>query len=379
MTRSTCRVVLFLTVLSAACSSRPRRIILGVGVTAGSRPGIVLAVKEINAAGGIKGLPLEIIGLDWMDSPGDFNLPSVLEWAKKFAETKELLAVIGHSDSASTLSAAAFYNEQKIPQLVTIATNPDITNIGDWTYRLCLSDATQGPVLAEYAVKDWGKRRIAMYYVNDEYGRGLAQLFERRARELGAEIVASVIHRNALLTDDKALIASTLETLKKNGPPDLVVLIQRVGAAIWTVRAIRDAGINADLLGSDNLAQSAFVGGSAGLTDGMRISQFYVPEGGNPRAERFVREYRAANGDEPDYSQAFAYDAVYLLRDAIVHGGYSRQAVKDYLDHLIRETTPVDGVAGRFTLGRDHDARRSLNIVEVRDGRMRHVKAITPE
>src|SRR6185503_187532 len=135
-------------------------------------------------------------------------------------------AVIGHSDSASTLSAASFYNQQKIPQIVTIATNPAITNIGEWTYRLCLSDAAQGPALAEYAVKDWGKRRIAVFYVNDDYGRGLAQLFEKH---------------------DYQMIQSSLKFIKAQGEPDLIVLFQRIAAAEWTIKAIRDAGLHSTI------------------------------------------------------------------------------------------------------------------------------------
>ena len=68
--------------------------------------------------------------------------------------------------------------------------------------------------------------------------------------------------------------------------------------------------------------------------------------------------------------------AVYLVRDAILHGGYSREGVKVYLDRLIRERIPFQGVAGSFTLGPDHDARRSFYIAEIRAGRFQVIKAL---
>jgi len=142
------------------------------------------------------------IGLDWDGSVYSSGPATLLDWTERFNQTKNLVAIIGRSDSASTLSAAASYNRAGIPQLVTIATNPAITNIGVWTYRLCLSNTAQGPALAEYVVKDWKKRRIAIVFVNDDYGRRLAQLFEKRVRELGAEIVGSVMHRDVLDLDD---------------------------------------------------------------------------------------------------------------------------------------------------------------------------------
>lgn len=375
MKRIMISLLLVLLLLPSACNKRPRRIVIGIALTATYHPAAQLAVKEINAHGGIDGVPVELMGLDWkfVDS---FNPEDVLRWAGKFTEEKDLIAVIGHSDSASTLSAAAFYNQQKVPQIVTIATNPAITNIGDWIYRLCLSDAAQGPALAEYAVKDWGKRRIAVFYVNDDYGRGLAQLFEKRVRELGAEIVFSVMHRNALAKDDEALIRSAVVDLKTKDKPDLVVLFQRVGAALFTLKAVREAGLDSSILGGDSLSPAAFAKANTVLTEGLRVSQFFQPRSDDARTTQFLKDFRKFAGRDADYGEAFAYDAVYLVRDAALHGGLSREGVKSYLDRLIRARTQQTGVAGNYVLGPDHDARRSLYIVEVRNGAQTFLKTL---
>lgn len=362
--------------LTLACHPKPARVVFGIGMTSNAHDAVRLAAQEINAAGGIGGVPLELAGLDFAGLQNEFDPVVVLAAADRFVANKDLLAVIGHSDSASTLSAAASYNKIGVPQIVTIATNPAITNIGVWTYRLCLSDAAQGPALAEYAVGEWHKRRIAVFFVNDDYGRGLAYLFERRARELGAEIVASVMHRNQIQEDDKKEIHSALASLKRGTPPDLVVLFQRVVAAEWTVRAIHEAGLAVDTLGGDNLAQYALPAIGPALTNGIRISQFFSLDRSDPRAERFAQTYRQLVGQNPDYAGAFAYDAVYLLRDAVLQGGYSRAGVKAYLDRLIQDRTPVRGVGGTFTFGADHDARRPLYVSEIRDGQFSILKAL---
>ncbi len=365
-----------LIVLAAACRSRPPKVILGIGLTTNAHFGVTLAAKEINDAGGIAGVPLELIGMDWnaVDSP--YNPPTVLDWAQRFATQKDLLAVIGHNDSATTLTASAIYNRQRIPQIVTIATNPSITNIGAWTYRLCLSDSEQGPVLANYSVKEWGKHRIAVFFVNDDYGRVLARFYEKQARNLGAEIVASVMHRNTLQPDDQEHIKSVLANLKKNGQPDLIALFQRVPAANWTIRAAREAGLEADMLGCDNLAQQRFISENPKFAEGIRVSQFFNLESGEPQTKKFMQTYRAFAGVEPDYAQAFAYDAIYLMRDAIAAGGFTRDGVKSYLDLLIQKKIPIRGVGGPYILGPDHDARRSFYISEIREGRFRIIKAL---
>src|SRR5712692_9131528 len=79
----------------------------------------------------------------------------------------------------------------------------------------------------------------------------------------------------------------------------------------------------------------------------VRVSQFYLPSSTDPLAMKFFNSFREYTGSAPDSGQAFAYDAVYLVRDAIVKFGFSRGAIKDYIDYLInliKEKTLVNGV-----------------------------------
>lgn len=351
--------------LAAGCSRKPARVVIGVAITQLQHPAVELAAREINAGGGVGGVPVELMGLEWQVTDY-FDSVEVLKWANRFADREDLLAVVGHSDSASTLSAAAVYNQKEIPQIVTIATNPAITNIGSWTYRLCLSDAVQGPALAEYAVRDWEKRRIAVFYVNDAYGRGLAELFETRVRELGAEVISSTMHRNSLGLDDKQLIRLTVSRIKKE-KPDLFVLFQRMTAALPTLAIIREAGLDTDVLGGDALGPIQFVQADPKLTERMRVSQFYVP-GDDKRSADFVRNLRESAREDPDYARALAYDAMYLIRDAVLSSGYTRRGIKEYLDRVIRDGTVINGVGGAYSISRDHDARRPMYIAEIRNG-----------
>ena len=376
--RSSLIWVVLLMLLPLSCVSRPRRVVIGIALSSANHPAVELAASEINAGGGIDGVPIELMGLEWKIG-NVYNATEILDWANRFANTKDLVAVVGHSDSSSTLSAAALYNQKGVPQIVTIATNPGITNIGHWTYRLCISDAAQGPLLAEYSVGEWAKKRIAVLYVNDAYGRGLAELFEARVREMGGEIVASIMHRNVLADDDQKMIRSSLRGLEGKDRPDLFVLFQRVDAALWTIRAIREAGFNAGILGGDSISPMSVLQRDPKLQEGMRISQFFMPDRDSERVKSFLLSFHEVAGTDPDYGNAFAYDAIYLLRDAIVRGGFSRNGVKSYLDRLIREQTPVQGMGGSYTLGSDHDARRSLHIVEAHNGSQVLLKTLPVE
>lgn len=355
-------------VMLAGCA-RPERIVIGVALTDSEKPAVELAVEQINAGGGIGGVPVELAGLDWRISDAA-PAAEILEWADRFAADDDLVAIVGHSDSASTLAGASIYNQRRIPQIVTIASNPAITGIGEWTYRLCLSDARQGPALAEYAFHGWHKRRIALFYVNDDYGRGLAREFTRRARELGAEIVASTFVRSKLQPDDRMLIEAAVASFAalKEGP-DLVVLFTRPSAG-WTIlRAIREAGLEVEVLGGDNLSRPVFAAREPALTEGIRVSHFLPPGAGGSADGSLPARYEALTGEPPDYGAVFAYDAVLLLREAIAGGGPSRAGVKAYLDEAIATTRTFSGLTGEYHLAEDHDARRDLFVVEARSGR----------
>jgi len=112
------------------------------------------------------------------------------------------------------------------------------------------------------------------------------------------------------------------------------------------------------------------------LMEGVRVSQFFVPRLDDPRTASFIADFQAFTGKEPNYGHAFAYDAVYLVRDAVLHNGASRDGVKAYLDHLIHDRIQSNGVVGPYTLGEDHDARRALHVVEMRSGNQIFLKTI---
>jgi branched-chain amino acid transport system substrate-binding protein len=376
MIRPTTVLLLFLSALAGGCDSRPQRVVLGVAVNVHDHPAVELAVREINRSGGINGVPLELDGLDWQ-VPVRFPPSEILEWVERFEGNHDLLAVIGHTDSTSTLTSAALYNRKRIPQIVTIATHPAVTRMGEWIYRMCVTDDVQGLALARYAVQDWGKSDIAVFYVNDDYGKGLAQAFHNEAERLGARIVSSTFHDHALIGAELERIGAVLERLRREDrPPDLFVLFQRTRAAVLTAAEIRRLGFEAGILCSDSVSHPSVLRSDTDAIEGMRLSQFLTSSADDPGTQEFFRKHRELTGRDPGYSESFAYDAVYLFRDAVAGGGFSREGVKRHLDRLVRSGESVQGVSGEFRFGTDRDAVRSFHIVEIRDRRFRPIASI---
>lgn len=364
--------------MAVACArSRPRAVV-GIALAESNHIAAELAVQTINDSGGAGRATLALTGLGW--KPGPHADPTeALAWADRLARIPALVAVVGTSDSSSTLAIAAYLNQAKVPLIVPIATNPAVTNIGEWTYRTCLSDAVQGPALARHAIRSWGKKRLAIFYVNDDYGRALTHSFETSAGELGAAIVAAVPHRDPLQEDDEEMITAEIERLKAD-PPDAIVLFELPESGDFTVRKIREAGLRCDLLAGDGLALPRFFTLHAPEKEGMRASTFFFAGARNDAARTFFETFRARTGIEPSLGRIFTYDAVHLVRDAVAANGPTRSGVKAYLDRAIREGTVLRTATGaEFRLGADHDARRPLYVVEVHGGRTQLVETMRVE
>ena len=135
-----------------------------------------------------------------------------------------------------------------------------------------------------------------------------------------------MLHRNFLQPDDQEMITSSLAGLKAEGKTDLIVLFQRVDAALWTIGAIRETGLKTDILGGDSLSPVSFLQRDPKLINGMRVSQFFMPHLDDARASRFVQDFREFSGTDGDHGNAFAYDAIYLVRQAMLNGDSAARA-----------------------------------------------------
>lgn len=146
--------------------------------------GVMMAADELNAAGGVLGKKIRIEKGDDQAKPSEGNLV-----AQRFTGNKNIVAVIGHFNSGVSIPASAIYNHFGIVEITPASTNPKLTNQGFANvFRNLPTDDENGRQLADFASRR-GFKRIAIYYANNAYGKGLADIFEERAKGLGIEIV----------------------------------------------------------------------------------------------------------------------------------------------------------------------------------------------
>src|SRR5580658_9911716 len=113
-----------------------------------SHKGTQLAIDDLNAAGGVLGKKIELITEDDQSQAGQ---PATA--VRKLISSDGVVAVLGEVASSRSLEAAPICQENKIPMISPASTNPKVTEVGDYIFRVCFIDPFQGTVMANFARK----------------------------------------------------------------------------------------------------------------------------------------------------------------------------------------------------------------------------------
>ena len=328
-----------------------------------------LAVKEINARGGVRGRQLALRIMD------DTARPDVaIRIARALVDDPSVVAVIGHLTSGTSLAAGRVYGEARRPVVMISpsASSPDLSGVNPYVFRVCPTDLSHGAQLARFARQTLGARRIGVIYVDDDYGRGLRLSFAAEFRRLGGEVVE----------EDPALSTTSslepyLSRLRQGGGVDALMLAtERVGAEL----ALRDmarigggegGGVRWAALGGDALTGIEAAGP---IAEGVRLSTAYLVDRPGVRNERFVEAYaRDYPGERPDHRGAGAYDIVHLLATVFTDVGTDRRAVRDRVARIGTDAPAFEGVTGTIAF----DARGDVPAKPVVIGRVRSGRLVT--
>lgn len=302
-----------------------------------SRYAAELAAKEVNAAGGIKGRPLELV---LRDDFGDSD-SSVAVANELYAS--DVAAVVGPAYSGMLLASAPVYNGGRNPlvQLSPSASSPLVSTAGPFTFRLCPSDLAYGAALARFA-SDKGLRRAAVLYVNDAYGRGVRETFAAEFSQLGGEVVE--LDPFLAASPDVSLYLARILKEKK---AQAIVLAANQAEGLKVLAQIRGAKLALPILAGDGMAGAERT--DPALAEGIFVSSGYIAGNPSPLNRTFVAAYQQMfpRAGPPDQGAAAAYDAVKLLARVIEKAGTDRKAVREALSHVGQGDAAYDGVVGR--------------------------------
>ncbi len=328
--------------------------------------GILLALEEINAAGGVLGRPVEVISEDNQSKSGESATV-----AKKLLSRDKVVAILGEVTSGRSLEVAPLAQGAKIPMIATGATNAKVTQTGNYVFRVCFIDDFQGVVMAKFANEDLKAKKVAtLVSVSSAYSVGLAKVFKETFVAAGGTVVAEQKFNEG----DKDFRAQ-LTAIKASGAEAIFVPGYYQEAAL-VARQARSLGLTMPLFGGDGWESEQLlkIGGDA--LNGTFYSTHFTPENKDPAVVEFVKKFKARWGNEtPDAYAALGYDALKVLADAIKRvGGTEGPKLRDAL----AATKDFSGASGVTTLDKNRNASKPATIITVKDGKLSFFKAVAP-
>src|SRR6185436_9360769 len=319
-----------------------------------SHDGTVLAFEEINAAGGVLGKKLELIYEDDQSKDGESATA-----VKKLISRDKVVAILGEVASGRSLEAAPICQQFKVPQISPSSTNPRVTQMGDYIFRVCFEDRFQGGVvLAKFALNSLKSKRAAILtVVSAPYSVGLGTYFKEQYIAGGGQIIAEQKYTK----DDKDFKAQL--TAIKGFNPEAIFIPGYYSQVTLIALQARELGFTVPIFGGDGWEAPELIQGpgAAEALEGCYFSTHFSPDQEGSKAKEFVAKYEKKYGARPDAMGALGYDSVLVLVDAIKRAG-TTDGPK--LRDALATTKDIDGVTGKTTLDADRNARKPAVIIQ---------------
>jgi branched-chain amino acid transport system substrate-binding protein len=336
-----------------------------------SHEGTLLAVEDLNAAGGALGKKFELITEDDLSKPGE-----AATVVNKLIARDGVVAILGEVASSRSLEAAPICQLNKVPMISPSSTNPKVTETGDYIFRVCFIDPFQGTVMANFASRTLQAKKVAVFTdVKSDYSKGLAKYFKEGFAKAGG-LISVELDFNGGDKDFKA----QLTAIKAANPDAVFIPGYYTDVALICIQA-KQLGLGVPLFGGDGWESEDLVKIGQAAVEGHYFSTHYHPEVSSPKSKAFVEAYkkRFKNQDgtpkAPDAMAALGYDSALILAEAMKRAGTTDgPKVRDALAGL----KDFDGVTGRTTINEKRDATKPAVILQVKGGQFKYVETINP-
>lgn len=330
-----------------------------------SHKGTLLAIEEINAAGGLLGRQLELITEDNQSKSGESATI-----VKKLISRDKVVAILGEVASSRSLEAAPICQNAGVPMVTPSSTNPKVTEAGDYIFRVCFIDPFQGTVMAKFAKDSLKIRRVALITsVSSAYSVGLAKYFRDRFTADGGDVVLEQKYNEG----DKDFRAQ-LTAIRAAGVEGVFVPAYYAEAALICKQA-KDLGLAVPLFGADGWESPELVAIGGEAVNGSYFATHYSPDNQSPAVVAFNERFRKRWGVLTDTLTGLGYDSVMMLADAIKRAGTTDGAK---LRDALATTKNFPGVTGTITLDAQRNPTKSAVVLQVKDGKFVFVENIAP-
>ena len=271
--------------------------------------GARLALEEINKAGLTidgKKVVLTLVPEDDAEDP-----KTATQVAQKLVDAK-VVGVVGHLNSGTSIPASKIYSDAGITQISPSSTNPDYTKQGfKTTYRLVATDAQQGPALGNYVANTLKAKTVAIIDDSTQYGKGLADEFEKTVKAAGVKVVTREASNNKA-TDFKAIL-----TKVKGSKPDVIMYGGMDATGGPLAKQAAELGIKAKIVGGDGMCTEKLIELAGDAVVNVTCSEAGKALSKMAQGADFQKRYKERFNSDVQIYAPFTYDAVYVLVDAM--------------------------------------------------------------
>ena len=323
--------------------------------------GVGYAVDEVNKKGGISGKKINLLVLDNQSTPIGSTL------AAKQAAAANVVAIVGPDWSSHSLAVARVAQEVGIPMISSLSTNPEVTKVGDYIFRICFTDDFQGRVIAKFARQDLNVTTAVIFVdVTSDYSLKLSEIFRENFEPLGGRVLFELEYK----IKQREFGEEIMKAVKANAD---VIFIPGHDESGLIVKQIQDAGSASVLIGGDGWSTPAFFrkGGSE-LKHGF-YSTHWSAHVDTDQSRAFVKKYHIL--EDPDDNIALGYDAMMLLAAAISRAkSTDRKKIRDAIANI----SAFKGVTGTISFNEHGDPVKSAVFMEIKNGKAHYLKTLEP-
>ena len=334
--------------------------------------GAEMAVTEINQHGGLLGTPVELIG--------HINKEAIPEVSVQIAETliveDEIIALIGPNRSSHAVEVGPVAQQYGIPMITTTATNPNVTNAGNFVFMASFTDSFQGAVMAQFAISDLDLSTAAIITRSgDLYTEGISEFFASSFSDLGGKIVTHEFYEGE--TSD---FTAQLKRIADTQPDALFTagFVQDISLITQQARAIPMRNAHGELtifLGADSWDSELLYDDENAEIEGSFFSGHFSADTNEPNAQAFVETYESIYESTPTGGVAVSYDAVKLLFEAVERAGSLDP------EKIRQQLAATENYIGATTIASYNENRhptKSAVIFTIKNGKKQFHKQIAP-
>ena len=327
--------------------------------------GIQLAIDQANSSGGVLGKKIDLLTEDNQSQPGQTSTI-----VRKFVAQDKVIAIIGDLTSSATLEGGPIAQAAKIPMVTPLATNPKVTEIGDYIFRICFIDEFQGRVMARFALENLKSKKAGILTdTKQDYSVGLSGFFKGAFVNGSGEVVREQSYSSGD-TDFRAQLTSI-----KAAGPDVVFLPGYYPEVGIILKEARQLGITVPFLGCEAWDSPTLMQVAGKAADGCYFSNQFSADDPNPAVREFTKVYRDRFGSLPDNFAALGYDAANVVLDAI---NRAKSTDSIALRDAIARTKDFPGVSGHITIDAQRNASKPAVILAIKDQQVHYLEKINP-